>query len=641
MTRFSVSARASGAVRLGLAGPALIWTLAICAGAIWAGAVTMTGAQANHNTPVSPPASLSGPTELAPPKKLTPAIETAPLPNPGPSAAPTEVLTTPQPEPGTKGRGKGGGAIRIGELEAIDADSVGLLDADQGGFGTNMWQGTSRSLIERLVPKIPAPLSSPVIRDLARRLLLSSASAPGVEAGSGRARLSLVALRARKLVALGDIGAVSSLLKVASVKLDNEILARVQSDSAFLGNDNSGACKQIRGLIRQFQGSYWQKGLAFCQALAGQHAVAALGADLLREQGHQDDQAFYILLKSLVGDKTAVVGNLANPTPLHLAMMRAARQKLPVDVVTSKNAAILRTVALSPNASMDVRLAAAEQAEAMGALETGALAKLYASINFTPDQLSNALSGAESDTSARGRSLLYNATHIVTAPLARAEILQKAWTLAAKSQNYGTSVRIHLPVLLEIKPAPELAWFAIPAARALLAAGRVSEAAVWLELSPDKVSEDDASQRRGLGLLVRLGNLGDTQPWDAAVLKTWWQSQNKAAAGPARRRAAVLFTILEAFGQSLDQTLWEPLFDGPRSETMTMPAPALLHGLGRAAAAGRIGETVLLTLLSLGEGGPSQASPSVLGAAIRALRQVALESEARALALEAAFGAGI
>lgn len=641
MTRFSVSARASGAVSPGLVWPALIWTLVIWAGLIWAGA--MTGAQARHN----PPASHSGPTELAPPKKLSPAIETAPLPGPGlgsgsdPTSDPTRVLTTPQPEPGTMGRGKGGGAIRIGELEAIDADSVGLLDADQGGFGTNMWQGTRRSLIERLVPKIPAPLSSPVIRDLARRLLLSSATAPGADAGSGRARHSLVALRAHKLVALGDIGAVSSLLKVASAKLDDEVLARVQSDSAFLGNDNSGACTQIRGLIRQFQGPYWQKGLAFCQALAGQHAVAALGADLLREQGHQDDQAFFILLKSLVGDKSAVVENLADPTPLHLAMMRAARQKLPMDVVTSKNAAILRTVALSPNASMDVRLAAAEQAEAIGALETKALAKLYASINFTPEQLSNALSGAVADPSARGRSLLYNATHIVTAPLARAEILQKAWTLAAKTQNYGTSVRIHLPVLLEIEPAPELAWFAIPAARALLAVGRSTEAAVWLGLSPDKVSEDDANQRRSLGLLVRLGNLEDTQPWDTAVLKQWWQAQNKAGAAPARRRAAMLFTILEAFDQPLDPALWEPLFEGPRSETMTMPAPALLHGLGRAAAAGRIGETVLLILLSLGEGDPSQASPSVLGAAIRALRQVALEKEARALALEAAFGAGI
>lgn len=632
MIRFFVSARGFGSVLSAPVWPALIWALLISTGAI-----TVAAAQ------VVPPGSVAGPTQLAPPKQLSPAIQTSPLPGPGLSSDPSRSVTPPAQGPGTgtTGRGKGSGAIRIGELQAIDADSVGLLDAAQGGFGINMWMGTRRSLVERLLPRIPAPLSSPFMRDLARRLLLSSATAPGAETGGGRAKLSLVALRARKLVALGDIVAVSSLLKVASATPDNEVMARVQSDSAFLSNDNSGACTRIRGLISQFQGPYWQKGLAFCQALAGQHAAATLAVDLLREQGHQDDQAFFILIKSLVGDTSAVVKNLTNPTPLHLAMMRAARQKLPDDVVTSKDAAILRTVALSPNASMDVRLAAAERAEAMGALDTKALAKLYASMKFTPEQLSNALSGAESDQGTRGRSLLYNATRIITAPLARAEILQKAWTLAAKSEYYGTSVRVHLPVLLEIGPATELAWFATPAARALLGVGRGREAAAWLGLPPEPLSEDDANQRRSLGLLVRLGNLDDTQPWDAAVLKTWWQSQYKAGSGPARHRASVLFTILEALDQPVDPELWEPLFEGPQSETATMPSPALFHGLRRAAAGRRIGETVLLTLLSLGKEGPSKASPTVVGATIRALRQVGLEKEARALALEAAFGAGI
>ena len=185
---------------------------------------------------------------------------------------------------------------------------------------------------------------------------------------------------------------------------------------------------------------------------------------------------------------------------------------------------------------MDVRVAAAERAEAMGALDTKALVKLYASIQFTPGQLSNALSGAESDASARGRSLLYNATLMVTAPLARAEILQKAWTLAVKNENYGTSVRIHLPVLLEIEPATELAWFAAPAARALLATGRGSEAMAWLALPPpDQTNAESPDRRLGLVLLSRLGS---GSPVNEAVLKKWWLSQSKAGIDAARRRAA-------------------------------------------------------------------------------------------------------
>ena len=52
-------------------------------------------------------------------------------------------------------------------------------------------------------------------------------------------------------------------------------------------------------------------------------------------------------------------------------------------------------------------------------------------------------------------------------------------------------------------------------------------------------------------------------------------------------------------------------------------------------------EAVLLALLSLGEGGPGQANPVVLGHALRNLASIGLEKEARAIAVEAALAAGL
>ena len=69
--------------------------------------------------------------------------------------------------------------------------------------------------------------------------------------------------------------------------------------------------------------------------------------------------------------------------------------------------------------------------------------------------------------------------------------------------------------------------------------------------------------------------------------------------------------------------------------------PALWHSLRAAAADKRLGETVLLVLVALGQRDLAQASPLTLSAVIVALRQVGLDAEARALAVEAAIAAGV
>ena len=44
--------------------------------------------------------------------------------------------------------------INIEELEKIDSDSVGTLTEEEGGFGFNMWNGTRRSLVKKLLIKL-------------------------------------------------------------------------------------------------------------------------------------------------------------------------------------------------------------------------------------------------------------------------------------------------------------------------------------------------------------------------------------------------------------------------------------------------------------------------------------------------------
>jgi hypothetical protein len=63
----------------------------------------------------------------------------------------------------------------------------------------------------------------------------------------------------------------------------------------------------------------------------------------------------------------------------------------------------------------------------------------------------------------------------------------------------------------------------------------------------------------------------------------------------------------------------------------------MIRSLLDAAANGRVGETVSLVLTGLGEGALKELDGSSLLVAIGALRQIGLEREARALALEIAI----
>jgi len=108
----------------------------------------------------------------------------------------------------------------------------------------------------------------------------------------------------------------------------------------------------------------------------------------------------------------------------------------------------------------------------------------------------------------------------------------------------------------------------------------------------------------------------------------------------ATERSALLFILLDALGYDLPDQAWDGLLQGSLTITAYVPSPALVRSLESASLNKRLGETVLLGLLALGDVGPSSAAPSTLRTVIRALNGVGLAAEARALALEAALGRG-
>ncbi|MHA1598421.1 MAG: hypothetical protein ACTSV1_06825 [Alphaproteobacteria bacterium] len=547
--------------------------------------------------------------------------------------------------------------VSVGSLQTIDPDTTGILGVEGGGFGVDMWTGTSKRMLETMMKRIPVNVGSSTMRDMMRRLLLTPARVPAGLSPTA----SHIIRRVGMLSEMGDITGVVQLLDATPGRSQYDPLNRHEADTRFLANDNARACSLAAGQIGVADSQYWQKAFIFCQALAGEHDAAALGVSLLVETG-DEDPAFFKLVDALAGAKVELK-SLPDPSPLHLSMARIAKVKLPANVVSSNRPGILRTIAVSPNAPVELRLEAAERAEQAGALPTDTLRQLYTSVSFSDQEMANPLSRAEAESGPMSRALLYRTALIQTVPTAQAEAVTRALSLAREGGRYASTVRVFMPILRRIPPSAELVWFAPEVIRALLIGGDMQAVPPWLALlrANSLYNEESAEALDMLLPVARLAGTVGTEDWGGQQLAAWWSRTRDRQGGAAK--AALLYSLLEVLGDKIPDEAWEVLLDGSQRTTVAMPNTALWNRLEiisrdvgtsdiesfdsdaqeeqAPAYPPRIGEVVLLSLLALGEGGPGQAEPVVLKRVLDSLLAFGLEKEVRALSLEAAVAAGL
>ena len=294
-----------------------------------------------------------------PPPLLIPPGRDAPRP-----AAPTPAAA---PEPAAPLRGPAG--IEIENARPLDTESIGLIDAPNGGLASDAWSASNRTMAERLVRDLPAPIASTPVRALAIRTLASAAAAPAGGKGT-----NFAALRALKLRQLGDIAGAADLAGRIPQRTTDENLLRILIDEAWLSGADERACGHVREALAVSRHGDFQKALMFCQALAGDSNRAQLGLAMLRDQGIPEDPAFITLLLATGGDGKGVkLDSLRNASPMLLAMLRAAKVAPPADTALTSDPAVLASLAKGNLGSPEFRLAAGERAEAFGALAPDAL----------------------------------------------------------------------------------------------------------------------------------------------------------------------------------------------------------------------------------------------------------------------------
>ena len=537
------------------------------------------------------------------------------------------------PKPVTSG-------VEVDVIQAVDPEAAGLFEEAEGGFGVDMWGETPHELVALLMPRLPSDTRWETARSLARRLLLSIAHPP-----VGRRSTSLIAVRIERLMAMGFGEDAAVLMRGLPADDGFPALDQARLDALLLADDLPGACAAVRTLIRSADNPYYDMVLAFCQAVNGRHDAAAIALGLLRERGVELDAAYLSLLDALAGRPADEAVPMTDPTALHIAMARAAKQPVPEDAVATANPAIARAITFSGDTPLATRLAAAERAEAAGALSAENLARAYAAVPFTPAAMADPLARAAVDKGPLARALLYQTVERRTVPAARGEALRAAWALARETagwQGFAQVARLHRGVLLKLNPSPELMSVAADVARALLVIDRADVAGDWLELAIRQAGVDPEATIVAAGLwpLIKLADSRGLFRWSDTRIVAWWKANAGDAEGDRIARASLLFALLVALGEPVSGEALVPLLDAPLEVEGVAPSLALWQVLEQASRQGRIGETVLAALVALdtADGG---IRPQVVAGVVSNLIRVGLEDEARRLALEIALSSGL
>jgi len=552
----------------------------------------------------------------------------------------TPVQQTNVPPAGAPAGAPGGtavpkaGVVAVETLSAPDPSSAGLLGDDNGGLGIKMWAGTSRAQAERVIGLLPAPIASPALRQLQRRLLLTAAEVP---AGQTSGENSLLGLRVRQLYRLGLNAEAADLGVPKPQALRDRVFTALPINLALQKHDIAAACPLgARALAEEPSEAAWLRVAVFCRFKNGETASGELALSLWRDQGGEYT-AFQALAAIMGGDSRVKVEKLAHVDPLIVAMLRETKRPLPPGSIEIAPAGTLAAIADLPELDPEMRLNALGIGVALGAIPPQRLISAYTQLEITEAQRADILAGKLKG--ARAAAFLFQqARELNASGPKRAEALKRVYELAAARGTLFMSAIVLRETLRDLPAEPESLSAAPAVIRLALAAGETGTARLWrnsLLSQTDPALTTIAAQTWPLLVLVE-----PPTAWPEAQFQAWSETLKNL---PPQRKAALQALVLilaEASGVPVPAETWQAMIQPGLETSSTNPPVAYWRNLLRASEANAKAETVALALILLGDN-LAKDDPAMLATAFGALKRLKLDAEVRALALEAALLRGL
>lgn len=596
------------------------------------------GAGSESRPPETQPAT---PSPQAAPQPV-PQVNTPPAGNPAAFQAPATIQAPAAPAqteapaaapPATAGSPSSDPVVQIQTLKAPDPSSAGLLGDEAGGLGAAMWRGSRRAGAELAIAALPAPVLSPALRDLQRRLLLTLAEVPEGNGGTP----SLLALRVEQLYRLGLVSEAAQLAVPKPAQLQDSVFTRLPISLALLKNDTATACGLGEKALREEPDApLWLRLAVFCRYDAKNIAGGDLALGLWREAA-EPDPAFQAIAAAARGDRAAKVETLGAADTVSLALFRMAKRPLPAKGLEQLAAPILAALTELPDLDAEQRLNLAERAVIAGGISAVRFGQMLAQAEIPEAMRADILAGK--NRSARALAFLVQATRAEAAAPARALLLQKVQALAMQ-RGVMLPVAVALrDALRDLSPAAEATGAAPGVIRLALAAGDTGLARLWrTSLLGNPAPEAKAMAAETWPLLL----LADPpREWPAAAYEAWAAHLAEHTPELAPQAQATLLMLAESSGVAVPADAWQQLAIPGLTGTGTPPALAYWRNLLRAADANAKAETLALALASLGPDGLAKADLASLSTALGALRRVKMENDLRSLILEAALARGL
>lgn len=528
-----------------------------------------------------------------------------------------------------------------------DAEGMGILGPNEGGFGLRLWTGTDRRVVEALLPRLPTNNPSATLYDLARRLLLSDAVMPGASAvAKGLPPADLLASRLERLAAIGEIEGLSALLAILPEDAQPSLQRQLGIELLLTRGRDSEACQSVRdGAPEDGDDRFWLKALTYCQIVSGERSAAELGLTILRESARSEDQLFLRLAQASLGLQPLNPADVSRLEPerlqpLEFALLTSLGLPLPPRVVLEAAPRARLQLIHDEAANLEDRTQAAEWAVATRRLPASELALLYGAFVFKEAQIDDALTEGYALPGVEARALYFQSIGQQPQPEQEIRAAELALERAEADGVYAAAARVVLPALSVQPQDAAYAWFADTAGRALYVLGRYEEATAWLLLARQEaaISARAAVAAHRLWPYSRLAGVAAIS--NESGLQGWRFAQPDPDGPKVAQQLSLLRVLFDALGES-DAMAWIDLAMTDDERAQALPDASLLYALEDASYSGRLGETVLLALIVMGDAPPDEAHPLALNAVLSALMQVGLPLEARALAIEAALGNGI
>jgi hypothetical protein len=544
-----------------------------------------------------------------PERRPRPSDANAPAPLPPPTRERATDPAAQQPAPWASPRGS---SVERTELQPIMAP-------DTSGLPLELWRSLDLKALEELLAGLDLPPRSPTLHRLWRRMLLSSAAPPAGAPGDEH----FVALRLEALYRSGLIADMETVLKEIGRPGPIVETLRARRDIG-LGQREDG-CQAIKALAAPSSGlpgrlkGETQLLAGYCAAAAGDAHATGLAVELAREEGVEAEVPLAVLAAFAAGTKP----RLGLPKRVLLLDYRFLELLGPLDAahfLGNAEPALLAVLATDGRAEPGVQVAAAEAALQANAMSPDAVADVYR--RQSVKGAGTADPATQAGDPASRRALFFQAAELAPTPAQRVRFLRAILDDARRAGSYPQIVRVVAPLFDSLPPSPEPRWLGEIGVEVGLLSGRFDVARRWAEV---------AGLRHWLALIDvadperRSGRLATLAPIENLALR--------GRLGPEALHK--LATVLDALDIDVPVPLWDAANRTPQPPGGYLPETGMLASLAEASKRNDAGRTILLAMRALGPGGPEGANVLALGDAVRALKRIGLEADARRLALEA------